>query len=427
MDNFELHALKWLHDILQQAGLSEELAAYSTLFIGLLFLAIVSLIVDQITRRLLLQAVQRVVQKSQNQWDDIFLEKKVFSRLGHIAPVVVIQFAAPALFIDFPTLQPIVLGITNLLMIWLVMQVMYSLLNATEYALSKSAHLKDKPIASYFQLAKLIVSIVGGVFILSVILQKEPWYFLSAFGAMTAIILLIFKDTILGLVASVQVAAHDTLRVGDWVEMPKYGADGDVMQITLNNVRIRNFDKTITTIPTYAFITESFKNWRGMQEAGGRRIKRSIYINLNTVRFCTPNMLKRFRKYHLVSTYIEEKEAEITDYNTQKSIDKSELLNGRNLTNVGVFRAYAMEYLRHNEHIWPTEKMTLMVRQLEPTSKGLPIQIYCFTKDTRWTVYEGVQADIFDHLIAAAKHFELEVFQQPAGHDIHQVGELLKN
>lgn len=425
MEILEHNALKWLHDILLKAGLSEQLSAYTTLFIGMLLLIIISLIVDIITRKLLLQAVQKLVQKSKNKWDDIFLEKKVFHRLGHIAPVLIIQLAAPVLFADFSTLQPIVLAITNLLMIWLVVQVLYALLNAFEYVFHRSPLLKDKPLSSYFQLAKLLISLVGGVLMLSVILQKEPWYFLSAFGAMTAIILLIFKDTILGLVASIQVAVHDTLREGDWVEMPKYGADGDVMQITLNNVRIRNFDKTITTIPTYAFITESFKNWRGMRESGGRRIKRAIYINMSTIRFCTPKMLEKYKRYDLISEYIKAKEEEINQYNAQKTIDTSMMVNGRNLTNIGIFRMYAMEYLRQNPLLWPGDKMTLMVRQLKPTAQGLPIEIYCFTKNTQWKVYEGIQADIFDHLLAAAEHFDLEIFQQPTGRDIQIAGERL--
>lgn len=422
MEKIELNLIRTLNDFLVQVGLSEELAAYTTLFIGILLLAIVSWVVDILTRKLLLRAVQGLVTKSKNQWDDILLEKKVFHRLAHIAPVIIIELAAPALFADFDFLKPVVLALTDVLMIWLVVQVLFALLNAFEFVLNRSPLFRDKPIASYFQLGKLLISIIGGVLMLSVLLQKEPWYFLSAFGAMTAVILLIFKDTILGLVASIQVAAHDTLRVGDWVEMPKYGADGDVLQITLNNVRIQNFDKTITTVPTYAFISESFKNWRGMKEAGGRRIKRSLFINLSTVRFCTPEMLEKYQAYELVRDYLSTRSREIDAYNAEKKVDKSVLLNGRNLTNIGIFRAYALNYLKNHPHIY-SEGMTLMVRQLEPTAQGLPLQIYCFTKDTRWPVYEGIQADIFDHLLAAASNFDLEIFQTPSGWDIQQLGQ----
>ncbi|MBE0655766.1 MAG: mechanosensitive ion channel family protein [Bacteroidales bacterium] len=294
--------------------------------------------------------------------------------------------------------------------------IVLAFLQVVEFGLTKHPTFKDKPLMSYFQLIRIILYIVVFILVLSVLLNKSPIYFLSAFGAMTAIILLIFKDTILGLVASVQISSNDMVRVGDWVEMPRFNADGDVMAINLNTVKVQNFDKTITTIPTYYFITDSFKNWRGMEETGGRRIKRSVLINTQTVKFIDPETRESYKKYHLISEYIVERQKEIEDYNTKANIDASVLINGRRMTNLGVFRKYIENYLRSNPHI--RQDMMIMVRQLAVEERGVPMEIYCFTNTTAWVAYEAIQGDVFDHMLAAAAYFDLEIFQQPTGKDI---------
>jgi len=291
--------------------------------------------------------------------------------------------------------------------------VFISFFNALEYYFSNSKKFKDKPIESYFQLAKLIAYFIAGIFILSVLLGKSPIYLLSAFGAMTAIIMLIFKDTILGFVASIQIAANDMLRVDDWLEMSKYGADGDVIKITLNTVKVRNWDKTITTIPTYALVSESFKNWRGMEDTGARRIKRHIYIRPKSIEFVDVKMLDKFRHFQLLESYIIERQKEIEEYNSINNTDKKETINGRNLTNIGVFRKYGELYLLNHKEV--NNDLTLMVRQLQSNQYGLPLEIYCFANTTEWVEYENIQSDIMDHLLASAESFGLEVYELNGG------------
>ncbi len=271
------------------------------------------------------------------------------------------------------------------------MTVLFALLKVCELVLSQHPAFKDKPLTSYFQLIRILLYIVAVILVLSVILGKSPAYFLSAFGAMTAILLLVFKDTILGLVASVQMSSNDMVRVGDWVEMPKFNADGDVTDINLNTVKVQNFDKTITTIPTYYFITDSFKNWRGLQQSGGRRIKRAIFIDVNSVKLVDPEMREKFKRYQLITDYIENRQKEIEAYNINEQIDTSFLINGRRMTNLGVYRRYIGSYLKNHPSV--KQDMTIMVRQLANEYKGVPLEIYCFTNTTNWGEYEAIQAD----------------------------------
>jgi miniconductance mechanosensitive channel len=260
---------------------------------------------------------------------------------------------------------------------------------------------------------------IGAILVISNLMGQSPVILLSGIGALSAVVMLVFKDSILGLVAGIQLTSNDMLRVGDWIEMPKYDADGSITDISLNTVKIQNWDKTITTIPTYAMISDSFKNWRGMQNSGGRRIKRSIYIDTNSISFCTPEMIEQFEKIQYLENYILTKQKEINDYNVRYKIDRSSLVNGRALTNIGVFRAYIQAYLEKHPGIH--KEMTLMVRQLAPQETGLPIEIYAFTNKTEWAVYEGIQADIFDHILAIAPSFGLRIFQNPTGHDFKQL------
>jgi miniconductance mechanosensitive channel len=269
------------------------------------------------------------------------------------------------------------------------------------------------------QVVKIVVGIAVGIYIFSALMNRSPVVLLGGLGAMTAVLLLIFKDTILGFVASIQLTGNDMIRMGDWISMPKYGADGDVIDLTLTTVKVQNWDKTITTIPTYALVSQSFQNWRGMDESGGRRIKRALNIDMSSITFCTDEMVDRFRRFRILGNYIAEKEKEITAWNNTQSVSEEELVNGRRMTNVGTFRAYVTEYLRN--HPMVKQDMTCMVRQLKPGEDGLPIEIYAFSSDQRWVQYEGIQADIFDHILAVLPQFGLRIFQNPTGADFRKL------
>jgi len=298
--------------------------------------------------------------------------------------------------------------------------VINAFLSALSDMYEKTKYSERMHIKSYIQITKLIVNLLGAVVIAAVIIGKNPAWLLSGLGAMTAVLLLIFKDTILSLVASVQISSNDLFKVGDWIEAPQFGADGDVIDIALHAVKIQNWDKTISVIPTHKLIDSAFRNWRGMSESGGRRIKRSLFIDMNSIQLCTEELLEKFTNFEILKDYIKQKTTEVADHNKSNNINTDELINGRRLTNIGTFRAYIEAYLRNNSQIHP--EMTFLIRQLEPTSRGLPIQIYVFTNDTDWIRYEGIQADIFDHLLAVIPEFGLKVFQSPTGKDFAKLG-----
>lgn len=412
-----MHDLRnWIEDLLSSAGMPDNWVPYFRLLVLVILLGIVAYGSLIITRRFVIRYLHAFFKRTSATWDDVLADNKTFENLAHIVPAALIKNFAPVMFRDFDQILPIVVKLIDSYLVIVLMLVLISILRAVEYILQQSRDFTHKPIGSYFQLVRILLYIATGVTILSMLLGKSPLVFLSAFGAMTAIILLIFKDTILGLVASVQISSNDMVRVGDWIEMPKFGADGDVIAINLNTVKVRNWDKTITTIPTFYFITDSFKNWRGMQESGGRRIKRSLFINVRSIKFVDPETRERYKRYYLITNYVTERQRQIEEFNEANSFDTSELINGRRMTNVGVFRHYAEEYLKANKRI--RQDMSLMVRHLAIEDRGLPIEIYCFTNTIRWTEYEEIQADIFDHLIAATAHFDLEIFQQPSGSDI---------
>jgi miniconductance mechanosensitive channel len=296
-----------------------------------------------------------------------------------------------------------------------------SFLNAINDIYLKYPISRERPITPYIQVIKIVAYVMLGVFLIGTLMDKSPWALITGLGAMSAIILLIFRDSILGFVAGMQLTFNDMVRRGDWIEMPKYGADGDVIDVTLNTVKVRNWDKTITMIPTYALVSDSFKNWRGMQESGGRRIKRPINIDMNSIKFCTEEMIERFSKIQYISEYIRNKKTELAEYNEVNKFDTSMLVNGRHMTNVGTFRAYIQAYLRNHPKI--RQDMTFLIRQLKPTEHGLPIEIYVFSNDIVWANYESIQADIFDHILAVIQEFDLRVFQRPSGRDFNHLAQ----
>jgi miniconductance mechanosensitive channel len=405
--------------LLQKVGLSGQSLVNARTFVLFIGIVLLSLILWWISRKVMITVLHHLAGKSKTKWDDYLVEKKFFAAIAHLVPLLFMDSFIKLVFLDFPRISSFLLKTVDIAIIFVILIAVIRFLSTFEKILSDKPQLKDKPIQSYFQLAKILVSGFMIILGLSVATGQSPIYFLTSLGAATAILLLVFKDTILGFVGSIQLAANDMVRIGDWITMDKYGADGDVIEITLATVKVQNFDKTITTIPTYSFISDSFKNWRGMEKSEGRRIKRSINIEMNSIKFCSANMLNELEKIHYLTDYIQQKEKEIEAYNKANNIKKEFLLNGRHQTNVGLYRKYVEEYLKHNPHI--NQNMTLMVRQLSPTPVGVPVEIYCFSKEKDWAIYENIIADIFDHLFAATSYFDLVIYEQPSGKDITTV------
>ena len=403
----------WMQNFLTSIGLGIEMTHYALLGIGSIILLVICLLSNFVTRKFIVQGISKFIKNSNNDWDDILLEKEVFNSLSTLVPLIFIQYLSVPILSDFPSLIPFVHLAVKVSLVLVIASVLVKALKALEEVSTRVPYFKDKPIMSYVQIANLMIYVVAAILIIATILDRDPLALLGALGALTAVLMLVFKDTILGLVASIQLSSHDMVRVGDWVSMPDYGTDGDVLEITLNTVKIQNWDKTISTIPTYAFISGSFKNWRGMTDSKGRRIKRSLNINMTSIKFCTDEEISQYKNIELLKDYIESIQSEIATHNDTNSSDKSSLLNGRNLTNIGLFREYAHQYLMANENI--RKDLTVMVRQLEPTENGLPIEVYCFSSNINWVEYEGIQSDIFDHLLSSTSNFDLEIFQNPTG------------
>ena len=403
----------WMENFLTSRGLGLEMTNYVLLGISSMILLVVCLLGNFVTRKFIIQGIQKFIKNSKNDWDDILLEKEVFNSLSTLVPLIFIQYLSVPILSNFSSLIPFVHIAVRVSFVLVIASVLVKTLKALEEASTRIPSFKDKPIMSYVQLANIMIYVVAAILIFATILDKDPLALLGALGALTAILILVFKDTILGLVASIQISSHDMVRVGDWVSMPKYGTDGDVLEITLNTVKIQNWDKTISTIPTYAFISDSFKNWRGMTDSKGRRIKRSLNIDMTSIKFCTDEEITHYKSVEMLKDYIKSIQNEIATHNVTNSHDKSSLLNGRNLTNIGLFREYAHQYLSANKNL--RKDLTLMVRQLEPTENGLPIEVYCFSNNIEWAEYERIQADIFDHLLSSISRFDLEIFQNPTG------------
>ena len=383
---------------------------------GLLALLIGAIIVDLIAKRLLLTAIRAFAKLSRSTWDDALVAHNVVGRLVQVLPALIVFVGVP--FVSgLP--ESVAQLLRNIAMGYMMLMLTLSLTGALSSAntiYSASPVAKDRPLKGFVQLIQIVIWIFGGVMIVSAVLDRSPLLLLSGFGAMTAILLLVFKDTILSLVASVQLTAQDMVRVGDWIEMPQFGADGDVVDVQLHTIKVQNFDKTITTIPTHRLITDSFKNWRGMSQSGARRIKRSIFVDVSSIRFQTEDEVSHFKCSALLKAYIEGKEQELADYNTGLSTEMDSDINKRQLSNVGTFRAYAFNYLKNHPKI--DKRNTLIVRQRGSGPEGLPLEIYCFTNTTVWSVYEDIQSDVFDHLMAIMPEFGLRLYQKPAGSDL---------
>ncbi|WP_027398991.1 mechanosensitive ion channel family protein [Anaerovorax odorimutans] len=413
--------IKWFDKFLIAQGLSETISKYISGVVILIFIVIVSMLAYFIAIKILLKILSAIIAKSKTKWDDIILHHKVFERLILVIPALIVHSFAPT----FPAAQEWIRRIAFCLIVFGILMALDKLLDAIDDIYSNYEISKFRPIKGYLQVLKIVAYIIGAIIILSALMDKSPLLLLGGIGAATAVLLLIFQNTILGFVASLQLTENDMVRLGDWIEMSKHGADGEVTEITLHTVKVQNWDNTITTIPTYALVSESFKNWRPMQEAGGRRIAKSVYIDMTSIKFCDTEMLERYEKVQYIRDYLKEKVYEVDTYNKRHKIDESSVVNGRALTNIGTFRAYVDAYLKNHPKIH--KSMTRIVRQLNPTEHGLPIEIYAFTNTTVWKDYEDIQADIFDHIFAILPQFDLRIFQSPTGHDLKNVQNLLKD
>lgn len=410
---------QWTFELAKTAGVQDRIAHILT-SAGLLIVAfIVLVLLDFLLKSFFNSIVMRLIKKTKSNWDDYLLDNKVHVHLSRLILIAVSQQFLTLIFVGFPSFVTALDKFLSILVIFAVYGLVNSVLKTARDILRSSRAFVDKPLDSYLQVFQIFLIFVVGTLIVSILTGNSPWSFLVSLGAASAILMLVFKDTILGFVASIQVSANDSVRVGDWIEMSKYGVDGDVLQINLNNVRVQNWDKTIVTIPTYTLLSDSFKNYRGMQESGGRRIKRAIHIKISTIRYMDNSEIEDLRKIALLAPYIAQREEEIKKYNNEHNVDEEVLVNGRRMTNVGLFRAYIKAYALHNPNIH--QGLTLLVRQLEPTENGLPLELYMFTKGTEWAFFEDVMSDIFDHLFAAIKYFDLEVFELPASDDLRHL------
>ncbi|WOD43305.1 mechanosensitive ion channel family protein [Hwangdonia lutea] len=402
----------FFYDYLVALGTSETLAKYLNMLALLIILIVVVSIIDYVIRKLLRGTFSQFAAKSKTKFDDILVANKAPRNIAHIIPLLIVIEYVPVVFVDFPDFESFIKKSLEVFAIVLILWIVRSILNTLKDYLKTLPRLKDKPIDSYIQVFMIFAWIAGFMSAIAVITGIPFLKFLTGLGAISAVILLIFKDTILGFVASIQVSINDMVRIGDWITFEKYGADGDVIEITLATVKVQNFDKTITTIPTYALISDSFKNWRGMSDSGGRRIKRALFIKQNTIKYLTDDEVEKLKKVQLITEYLNSRQADIKSSNTRNDINKALLINGRNLTNFGVFRKYIDSYLKAHSAI--NKDMMIMVRQLAPTTQGIPLEIYTFSSDKRWANYEYIMADVFDHLIAALPYFDLEIFELPS-------------
>lgn len=393
---------------------------YTVPAVGLFIVFSISMVVHLMIRYWIIRMLHKLDEKTTSEWYAVILKHKLPQRALFIVPLVIIYNGLNLVPEFHEEVTDFIIRITAAMMILVGARVFDAFLSSmhTLYLMNAGPH--KTPIKSYIQLGNVLIYILAGLFIVSSLADKSPWYFLTGIGAAMAIILLLFRDTLLSLVASVQLTNNDLIRVGDWIEMPQFGADGDVIDIALNTVLVQNFDKTISVIPTHKFLEHSFRNWRGMKDTGGRRIMRSINIDISSIRFLTLKEIDRLKESHLLKEYITDKMEEVHGYNKEHmKTSSSTLTNGRWLTNVGTFRAYIVEYLK--KHPRAKKDLTMIVRQLEPTEKGLPLQVYLFVDTTVWAEYEGIQADVFDHLLAVAPEFGLNVFQQPSGRDFKRM------
>ncbi len=405
----------WFQKFLQEKGINPDIASFLNVILSVVVAGFIIFVLDFILRKIIVSAFILFSNKTKSTFDDFLVKSNFPKYIAHFIPVSIVWSLTPFVFKEYPLLVLLLTLLIDIYIVILFILVFRSILRSTVNYLRKKERYKDKPLESYLQVLMIFAWGLGIFFII----YKLTGYSIESFatlGATSAVIMLIFKDTILGFVASMQISINDIVRIGDWITFSKYGADGYVTEINLATVKVQNFDNTFTTIPTYSLISESFQNWRGMQESDGRRIKRSLYIKQNTIKFLTKEDIERFKKIELISDYLNHREKDNEAFNRTKKIDTSLPINGKNQTNLGVFRKYIDAYLQTNPAI--NKNMFLMVRYLQPTTKGIPVEIFCFSYDKKWENYEHIQADIIDHVVASVEYFDLELFELPSGKDI---------
>jgi miniconductance mechanosensitive channel len=410
-----------LYDYLLTTGMGILAAKYLNMIVLVIVLLISAVFIDFIIRKIIVQLFTQFASRTKTNFDNLLVQNKAPRNIAHIIPLLIVLQLTPSVFIDFTYFGNIIQKGLQVFTIILFLWVARSLLNTLKDYFKSLPRLNDKPIDSYIQVFMIFAWVVGVLSAFAIITGIEFIKFITTIGAASAVIILIFKDIILGFVASIQVSINDMVRIGDWITFEKYGADGDVTEINLSTVKVQNFDKTITTIPTYALISDSFKNWRGMESSEGRRIKRSLSIKLDSIHYLSKNELNSLKKIQLISTYLQTRQSDIDTYNKNNTINKELLLNGRNLTNIGVFRKYVETYIEN--HSGTNKEMMIMVRQLAPGTQGIPLEIYAFSSDKRWKNYEYIMADIFDHIIAAVPYFNLELFELPSNSSFSRLKE----
>ena len=399
----------WCYPLFRKWGLGDSISAYASLIINIIILSTLSYFIYLFFRFILITIMEVIARKTRTKFDDLLISNKTAMYISHLIPLLFIYKTVPIILKAYDYWEGVFGKLVGIYIILLVLWIIRTIFNALKDHLKSIPEFSDKPIDSYIQVIMIILWMIGITVIFSEVFEIKIVKLLTTLGAISAIILLIFRDTILGFVASIQVSVNDMVRIGDWITMEKFGADGDVVEINLATVKVRNFDFTTTTIPTYSLISDSFKNWRGMQKSEGRRIKRHLLIRTNSVRFIKNEELDELKKIQLLSEYIERKKNEIEKYNLQNNINKELILNGRNLTNLGLFRKYITKYLEN--HAGLNKDMLMVCRQLQSTAQGIPLEIYVFSKDKNWENYEYIMSDIFDHIIASIKFFDLEIFE----------------
>ncbi|MDR1557640.1 MAG: mechanosensitive ion channel family protein [Tannerellaceae bacterium] len=412
---------EWVNKCLTNWGLIEETSHTFNNIIILLFILILVYAADYILRVIILGFFRRMAARTKNEWDDLIVDRKIIDKLIHIVPATLIYILLPLAFsqgeqvrtLDF--LQRLCL----LYIIAVILRFIHASLNLVHEFFNRKESFKNKPIKGFVQIMQITAYFIGGILIVAILINKSAVNLFAGLGASAAILMLVFKDTILSFVAGIQLSANDMLRAGDWITMPKYNANGIVLEVNLAALKVRNFDNTIVTIPPYALLSDSFQNWRGMAESGGRRVKRSVSIDMNSVAFCSEEMLAVFRRIPLITDYIDAKEEELKQYNEANKTDSTVLVNGRRQTNIGVFRAYLMRYLQN--HPLVSKELPCIVRHLQPTDKGIPLELYFFSAEKDWIMYENIQADVFDHVLAIIPEFGLRIFQDISGNDLRHL------
>jgi miniconductance mechanosensitive channel len=403
----------WSYPLLKKFDLGETISSYLSLAINIFILSVLAYVIYLIFSYILVRTIIIVARKSKTKFDDLLVSNNTAKYIAHLIPLLFIYKSVPIILENFVYWESIFGKLVEIYIVLLSLWIIKTIFNALRDHLKQNQRYSDKPIDSYIQVIMIVLWLYAFIFVVSKIFDVKTGTMLGTFGAVSAIIILIFRDTILGFVASVQVSLNDMVRIGDWITFDKFGADGDVIEINLATVKVRNFDNTTTTIPTYSMISDSFRNWRGMLNSDGRRIKRHILIKASSIRFLDVNELEDLKKIQLISNYINLRQSDIDKFNKTNQVDKSVLINGRNMTNFGVFRKYITQYL--SQYPGLNKDMILLCRQLQPTSKGVPLEIYTFSNDKRFENYEYIMADIFDHVFASIRYFDLEIYEMPSG------------